>query len=223
MRKEARTLPKFLPSTFLSRIFHYSPVLRQSSSARCSSSDLEFRVQLIKRRLVHMDALDMKSWAEVVGGKSAALSGACPSHKTPGTSPRVEGDCCGTTVCVLDPLKGTSNEECASTWETVSRAQTASVLSVTHGSSSIPDGPFGASGRTKGRRGALGPPRGSPAALIGQQQTLLFWFFRLNDASQPRRLRAVTLSLGNPVIARFVFSNLHKSAALLFKKKNNNS
>lgn len=70
----------------------------------------------------------------------------------PQASPRVDPDCCGTTVCALGVCVGvwvrskrTLDEECASTWGTrATVAQSASLLSVTHGGPDIPDGPFGA-------------------------------------------------------------------------------
>lgn len=63
------------------------------------------------------------------------------------------------------------------------------------------DDPPGASGRTKRGEERAAPTRGSPTAPIGQQQTLLFWFW-LNNTSHPRRLTTVTFSNRSRAITR---------------------
>lgn len=50
----------------------------------------------------------------------------------------MDGDRCSTEACVFDALKGPLDEECANTWETITRAQAASLLSITHGSPTFP-------------------------------------------------------------------------------------
>lgn len=101
------------------------------------------------------------------------------------------------------------------TWETVTKAQSASLLSVTHGSPTFPKGPFGASGRTKGRYDRSASPRGVPSALIGQQQASLFWFLRLNNASHPTAAQRCDVIQQKPIDHTVIFPSLHKTAALL--------
>lgn len=68
-------------------------------------------------------------------------------------------------------------------------------------------GLFGASGRTKRREDHSVPPEASPA-LIGQQQTLLFWLSRLNNASRERKPNTLgAITKGNVPIGFWVVWN----------------
>lgn len=182
-------------------VFHYSPFLSLLISSRCFS----LRARLIKRRPTPRK----RAQHEVVRGSGGWLERCalgCVSyplnhrHQPTCESRSLRHD--GVSSCAL---KGTLDGGYANTWERVTKAQSASLLSVTHGSPTFPKGPFGASGRTKGRYDRSASPRGVPSALIGQQQASLFWFLRLNNASHPRPLRGVTLSNRSRLITRLFF------------------
>lgn len=80
--------------------------------------------------------------------------------------------------------------------QAVTKAQSGSLLIVTHDSPTFPRIRSVPQVGQREEMTAQSPP-GVPSAPIGQQQTPLFWFLRLNNASHPRPLRGVALSNRN--------------------------